>query len=389
MGPRYFTRAELHEYGVIDLPSAHFGDLKQTAIHPLLSRESFPHVTAAEYAALRPGLALASAYLSSPSGWYFWQTVLYGSRTEIPDTPGWQVLEPAYPPAFTTAAEQRAFAELLVQMRSVFAFTFREKEVSAEVLDAIAKIRKERNLTGKVAPYLWGMTQAYDRTQYDPSWKHPLGRSYGGASYITLNPIFLQHAMAAAELRGGSSASVSHSQAQAVTTTAPEQPNLSLQRRPLTVQDLQKPLPDPPRPEPTSAQISLVLRQQFHFATTVLHELAHAFNNVVRHKGQVEPFWCDQRRAELGYAFEAFTHGGRLGAVHANRHCKWGMEFTGWPPGPEAMEIIGPTTKVKGEKPKYGPAGAEWNRRASREFFLFRRSFSFGFPCVGAADGHR
>ncbi|MCJ1361366.1 hypothetical protein MMC16_000465 [Acarospora aff. strigata] len=289
-----FSEAELEEGGAVDLPTAHLGDLN--GIHPIFSRLNFARCTDEEYDAIIPTLALCSAYLSESELQVFWQTVLYGRRHPIPNTPDWTEVHRPNPPF--TPAHYAAFSQLLTELGCLFSFQF-------------------ANCTTEFGAEPWGQTQGWNRTAVDPAFTPP-GGIEGLCSLITLNPQFLDAALETRRL----------------------------------VRSL------PPGATLDSKTASLILRQQFFFAVTTVHELAHAMNNAQRRdRGEPEPFFEGQRRAEMGYAWEQFVHGGRMSQVHQSRGSDCGLVFCTWPPGPEVIEVIGPFGKATG----YG-----WNRRASR-----------------------
>jgi len=292
-----FTADELDEAGALDLPNPHLGDL--TTIHPIFQRANFPRITDTEYAALRPSLALCSAYLAASFDMQiFWQTLLYGPRHAIPNTPDWHIVHPPSPPF--TEAHYHAMDFLLMQMSSMFAFQFVP-------------------CTTAFATEAWGLTTAWDRTAVDPTYTRPAGVA-GLCSAITLNPAFLDAALAA----------------HAYLASLPRDTT------------------------PDAETVYLILRQQWFFAVTTLHELAHGVNNAQRReRAETEPFFEGQRRAEVGYAWEQFVHGGRINQIHGSRASDCGFYFCTWPPGAEMDEVIGPHGRSLG----YG-----WNRRASRTF---------------------
>ncbi len=57
--------------------------------------------------------------------------------------------------------------------------------------------------------------------------------------------------------------------------------------------------------------VSQLLRQQFHVAITLAHELVHAIENSISLESY-EPYFQDQRIAELGLAWEQAVFGGRV-----------------------------------------------------------------------------
>ncbi|KAI9844384.1 MAG: hypothetical protein M1830_007606, partial [Pleopsidium flavum] len=78
-----------------------------------------------------------------------------------------------------------------------------------------------------------------------------------------------------------------------------------------------------------NGSVSQLLRLQFHVALTFAHELVHAVNNAVSLE-TYEPFFEDQRLAELGHAWEQAVFGGRpsfLGPTDARNP----LIFAKWP----------------------------------------------------------
>lgn len=295
-----FNEDELEESGALNLPTAHLGDLQ--SIHPIFQRGNI-RCTDDEYEALKPSLRLASAYLSESGLQVFWQTILFGARQQIPNTPGWSQLFRPNPP-FRTEHYQ-AFGELLVQMRSVFGFRFGQ-------------------CTQQYGTDPWGMAQGWDRAAAGRGWQPPPGIT-GLCSVITLHGDSLESAMSSYNLLRSATGPLS------------------------------------------SETTSLILRQQFFLANTTMHELAHAMNNAQKgDRHEREPFVGDQRRAELGYAWEAFVHGGRTAQIHETRSCDCGLYFGSWPPGAEINEMIGPG-------PATGYGYNRWASRKSRSYVLMGR----------------
>lgn len=271
------------------------GDL--STIHPIFHPVNFRNLTALEYAALGPSLALCSAYLAvSFDLQVFWQTILFGRRHDTTITPDWKFLTPPYPPF--TEQNYHDFDHLLKQMAAMFDFQF-ARGSPAFGTDP------------------WGATMAWDRQAVDPQWSPPPGIN-GFPSIITMSPIFLEAAVAA----------------QAYLASVP--------------------VGATPHPD----MLCLILRQQWFFAVTAVHELAHAINNAqMAHLQEMEPFFGGHRRAEVGYAWEQFAHGGQVSQVHGSKASDCGLSFASWPPGAERVEYIGP---------KAPDTGLGWNRRASR-----------------------
>lgn len=89
---------------------------------------------------------------------------------------------------------------------------------------------------------------------------------------------------------------------------------------------------------PTDASIT---RTSFHLAKNLVHELCHAFNNAVsaydeRHlqdetRIKIEPFFMDQRRCELGRAWESFVFGGHIDGIGDGLNMQFGTSVTKWP----------------------------------------------------------
>ncbi len=78
-----------------------------------------------------------------------------------------------------------------------------------------------------------------------------------------------------------------------------------------------------------NGSVSQLLRLQFHVALTFAHELVHAVNHAVSLE-TYEPFFQDQRLAELGHAWEQAVFGGRpafLGPTDARNP----LIFAKWP----------------------------------------------------------
>lgn len=89
---------------------------------------------------------------------------------------------------------------------------------------------------------------------------------------------------------------------------------------------------------PTTASIS---RTAFHLAKNLVHELCHAFNNaliaysprsrVAEIQIKIEPFFMDQRRCELGRAWESYVFGGHVDGVGDGLNMQFGISVTKWP----------------------------------------------------------
>lgn len=304
-----FSFEELDAAGALELPMPHLGDLR--TIHPIFQRENFPHVTDLEYAAIRPSLRLCSAYLAESSEMQiFWQTVLFGSRHPIPNTPGWHVLLPPFPPF--TRAQYRAFDVVLTQMPSMFAFLFGDCHKNSLGIES------------------WGQTNGWDRVAADPSFPRPVG-VHGLSSIIKLRSKFLEEAVATQTYLASLPANAT----------------------------------------PDAATLCRILRQQWFFATTMVHELAHGFNNArVQHPAEPEPFFEPHRCAEVGFAWEQSMHGGVISPVHKSTGCDCGLFFNAWPPGGPPDEVVGPWAPTTGNG---------WTRWASRMLFFI---FYFALGCM-------
>lgn len=294
---RDINERELVAAGALDLPNPHLGDLR--TIHPIFQSARFRNITDVEYAALRPSLRVCSAYLAESFDLQiFWHTIIFGRRHDVPNFPGWQFVTRPYP-AFTEQ-NYHHFDELLMRVAAMFDFRF------APV-----------NATFATDP--WAETRAWDRRAVDPTFVTPPAIN-GFPSIITFSPIFLESAVAAQKYL----ASV------------------------------------PAGATPHPKMVCLILRQQWFFAVTAVHELAHAVNNAqMAHIREAEPFFGGQRRAEVGYAWEQFVHRGQVSQIHTSRASDCGLSFAAWPPGVERVEYIGP---------KAPNTGMGWNRRASRTF---------------------
>lgn len=79
----------------------------------------------------------------------------------------------------------------------------------------------------------------------------------------------------------------------------------------------------------TKGTVSQLLRVQFHVALTFAHELVHAVNHAVSME-TYEPFFEDQRIAELGHAWEQAVFGGRPAFLGPTDACN-PLIFGKWP----------------------------------------------------------
>jgi hypothetical protein len=79
------------------------------------------------------------------------------------------------------------------------------------------------------------------------------------------------------------------------------------------------------------------VRASFMLAHTLLHELAHALRNMrvpchqCNEQLDFEPFFHDQREAEVGRALETFLFGGRISAFQGRIDARYGLCFNKWP----------------------------------------------------------
>lgn len=105
---------------------------------------------------------------------------------------------------------------------------------------------------------------------------------------------------------------------------------------------------------PTTGSIT---RTAFHLAKTLVHELCHAFNNaLIAHSPQVrqpevqikiEPFFMEQRRCELGRAWESYVFGGHVDGIGDGLNMQFGMSVTKWPhPFSEEGEARAPSRRA-------------------------------------------
>ena len=88
-----------------------------------------------------------------------------------------------------------------------------------------------------------------------------------------------------------------------------------------------------------------VLREDYILAVTILHELCHAVDMVLKRSAEIEsePFFEDMREAELGFAWEQTVLNGRIEVVdgegiasqglarHGIRNAEMGLYFITWP----------------------------------------------------------
>ena len=82
---------------------------------------------------------------------------------------------------------------------------------------------------------------------------------------------------------------------------------------------------------PTEA-LPYYLRQHHLIATTILHELCHAINSA-RTNIPTEPFFEDNRQAELGFTWEQSVLNGPVHTVtrKGDEDANWGLQFFRWP----------------------------------------------------------
>lgn len=72
-----------------------------------------------------------------------------------------------------------------------------------------------------------------------------------------------------------------------------------------------------------------LLRLQFQLAVTICHEINHAIGNATRGDKDIEPFHCDDRLNELGFAWEMAVFGGRIAEMKGL--AQYPLTFTKWP----------------------------------------------------------
>ncbi|MCJ1300187.1 hypothetical protein MMC08_002982 [Hypocenomyce scalaris] len=84
-------------------------------------------------------------------------------------------------------------------------------------------------------------------------------------------------------------------------------------------------------PTPTEA-LPYYLRQHHLIATTILHELCHAIHSA-RTTIPTDPFFEDDRQAELGFAWEQCVLNGPMHSVNRkdDENANWGLQFFRWP----------------------------------------------------------
>ncbi|KAI9816891.1 MAG: hypothetical protein M1827_001536 [Pycnora praestabilis] len=83
-------------------------------------------------------------------------------------------------------------------------------------------------------------------------------------------------------------------------------------------------------PVPPRKSVSQILRIQFHMAVTLCHEVAHAacFSTSKR---PYEPFFENERIAEIGWSFENAVFGGMTDVFGDYQDCRAGIFFVKWP----------------------------------------------------------
>lgn len=82
-----------------------------------------------------------------------------------------------------------------------------------------------------------------------------------------------------------------------------------------------------------------LLRAQFYLALTICHELCHAiyFATMTEgERGDIEPFYCDDRLNEFGNVWEMAVFGGRVSTI--NTYLRGPLYFYKWPDFQRTME---------------------------------------------------
>ena len=78
-----FTKAELQQLGMLELPDAQRPNLTN-ALHPILLQANWVNVRVAHHIQLRPVLRLASHLITDPHLLPFWHAQMFGQRIQIP-----------------------------------------------------------------------------------------------------------------------------------------------------------------------------------------------------------------------------------------------------------------------------------------------------------------
>ncbi len=254
-----FELQELHANQVIDLPTAHLGDLCNP-IHPLFfSLQRFTH--------LRPALRLATKFIEEPSLLPYWHGLIFSTYHYLPFTSR-RLNAPCYsfsqrPGPLTVPQLERVRQGMLYAARTT-SFEF----VESSGIDA------------------WAVCVRSSATALRP---FP-----GTGSIIRLSKAFL---------------TVLHP---ATTLSNPQR-----------------------------------LRTSLLLANTLAHEFAHAARNARMKPPQspiedFEPFFYDQRRAEVGHAWESVVLGGRIFPFLNAYDSRFGMCVEKWPDLDEKYMVVRP-----------------------------------------------
>lgn len=275
---------ELRAGGYIDRSPTFHNDLAQDpeGVHPLFSQGQWLDVQTEDYVLLMPALQLASKLLTSPRFLAFWEALLLhrkpirtdGLRTMYGRSCDRLDLELSRP----TPDSRRWVLTRLRELTTVHNFKF-DQESNLCDADATTDLIEQPGFTGR------GLRNTHASV------------SRISDAYLRLLRLYYE---------GGET---------------PARGRI-------------------PRPQdrPTGGSI---LRTSFHLAKNLVHELCHALNNAIVpiHQGhpcpevsiKIEPFFMDQRRCELGRAWESFVFGGHIDGIGDGLNMQFGISVTKWP----------------------------------------------------------